>query len=330
MDTIKSLLIRKTESTFGVAVEKVDMGDLPTDGELLVRIQYSCINYKDALAITNQGNIIRGEYPFVPGIDLAGIVMESSDMRYQAGDSVVGTGGGLGEIHWGGLSSIQRISSEWIVTVPERLSAFDAMVIGTAGVTAMLSVVALEEAGIRPENGEILVTGATGGVGSLSIRLLANAGYTVVACTGKTDVHDYLTGLGAARVLDRSEFSGTRLRPMDKVKWAGAVDTVGSQTLARIISQIGRHGAIAVCGLAGGSDLHLSVFPFILRGIKLLGIDSNTCPVPVRQRVWARLAEELSSDFLRSITTEIGLDEVVGLADSFVKGKIKGRYVVRV
>lgn len=328
-DSISALLLRVEGKSFRAAVEQLELVDLPDEGELLVRVQYSSINYKDALAITNQGKIIRGEFPFVPGIDLAAVILESSDNRFKEGDLVIGTGGGLGETSWGGLSSVQRISSRWVVHLPGPLSSFDAMAIGTAGVTGMLSVMALENAGVRPEHGEILITGATGGVGSFAINILSRAGYDTVACTGKKDAVEYLKMLGANRIIDREEFGKSPMRALDSISWAGAVDTVGSVVLAKIISQTARHGSVAVCGMAGGSDLSTSVFPFILRGVNLLGIDSNTCPLPDREKVWARFAEEYSSEFLHRITTQIELEDTLNLAPEFVMGRIKGRYVVR-
>jgi acrylyl-CoA reductase (NADPH) len=234
---IKALLVRDSDLGIKSSVEEIVASDLPQDGELLVKVHHSSINYKDALAITNNGKIIRGPLPFVPGIDLVGTVVQSTDDRFPVGIKVIGTGGGLGETTWGGLSTLQRVPSKWFVRLPPELSPHDSMVIGTAGVTAMLSVMALERAGVRPDAGDILVTGATGGVGSFAVKLLSIAGYNAIACTGKKDAAPYLSSLGATRIVDRHQFNSGPQRPLDKATWAGAIDTLGTSTLARIISQ---------------------------------------------------------------------------------------------
>ncbi len=325
---LRALLLRNERGGFSASVENLDFDDLPQAGDVLVQISFSCLNYKDALAVTDESPIVRGDYPFVPGIDLAGTVIESDDPLFHEGDIVISTGGGIGEKCWGGLSTAQRIPSKYLVKAPIGLSTRHAMIFGTAGVTAMLSVMDLENAGVKPEHGEVLVTGATGGVGSFSIMLLQKAGFDVVACTGKPEAAEYLKRLGATRILNRREYELEKLRPLDKSRWTAAVDTVGGTLLARVISQINTHGAVAVCGLAGGSELNTTVFPFILRGINLLGIDSNTCSVPIRENVWARMLEDISVPELEAMATEITLDDVVDISRQFLAGKITGRYYV--
>lgn len=300
------------------------------EGDVLVRVLYSSLNYKDALAVTGKGKVIRGSYPFVPGIDLAGVVEESEAPAWTAGRSVIGTGWGLGENHWGGYSQMQRVSSEWLVPLPDGLDAREAMVIGTAGLTAMLSVMALERHGAAPDRGTYLVTGASGGVGSMAVALLAALGYRVAASTGSRDAHSYLRELGADDIVERDELAAGPKRPMDSARWVGAVDTVGGTTLAAVLSAIERHGSVAACGLAGGPDLHTTVFPFILRGVNLLGIDSNTCPNDVRRQAWERLSRELPKPALVRMGQTIRLAEVPDMSRRLLDNEIRGRIVVDV
>lgn len=304
---------------------------LPGGGGVTVRVAYSSLNYKDGLALSGNAPIIRGEFPFVPGIDLSGTVEQSDDERFSPGDRVIGTGWGLGETQWGGYAERAKVDSAGLVHLPDGLSLRDAMVVGTAGFTAMLSVLAIEDGGVLP-GGElaIAVSGATGGVGSMAVALLAGRGYRVTAATGKADAHDYLRGLGATEIVDRHAWSDGAKRPLDSAAFAGAVDAVGSTTLAHLLSRVDRHGVVAACGLAAGPDLATTVMPFILRGVRLQGIDSNTCPLALRNRAWAALAAELDASKLQSLTTEVALDDVIDWADRILRGQVRGRVVVRV
>ncbi len=327
---MNALLLEQTETGVTPRLTLLDLADLPGAGEVLVEVAYSSLNYKDGLAVTGQGKIIRGDYPFVPGIDLAGTVLESADPRFAPGDAVVGTGYGLGETHWGGYAQRMRVRAEGLVHLPAGLDAWSAMVLGTAGFTAMLAVLALESHGLLPDGGEVVVTGATGGVGSLAVLLLAQAGHRVVASSGKAEAEDYLTTLGAAERLPREVLEKGAARPLESARWIGAVDTVGGTTLAALLSQMHRHASIAVCGLAGGADLHTTVMPFILRGVNLLGIDSNTCPRPLREHAWRRLALALSPEMLQQLATTIPLAQVPEWSRRIVEGGVTGRVVVDV
>jgi acrylyl-CoA reductase (NADPH) len=301
------------------------------EGDTLVAISHSGLNYKDALAITGRGKIIRGDYPFIPGIDFVGEVVDSKSRSFVPGDTVIGTGWGLGETHWGGYSQLQTVQGEWLVRLPETLNRENAMVVGTAGLTAMLSVMALEDAGLNPSRGEIIVTGASGGVGSLAVALLSASGYSVVASTGSTSAHEYLHDLGAARIIDRGELAAGPGRPLDSARWAGSIDVVGGSTLAAIISQLDRHGSVAACGLAGGHEIHTTVYPFILRGVNLLGIDSNTCPIQRRVEAWDQIARLLSLEVLRRIKADtITMEEIPTYSERILAGGITGRVVVDV
>lgn len=302
--------------------------DLPP-GDVLVRVAYSSLNYKDGLAVTGRGAILRS-YPMVPGVDLAGTVVESDAPEYTPGDHVLLTGWGIGENHWGGYSQMARVRSEWLVPVPSGLSLEGAMAIGTAGFTAMLALMALEEHGVAPTDEDIAVTGASGGVGSFAVALLAQAGYRVVASTGRTERADELMALGAAEVISRSEIGGAPERPMMRARWAGAIDSVGGDTLAHLIASTGRHGAIAACGLAGGHALQTTVYPFILRGVSLLGIDSNTCPRERRIRAWERLADVVAPALLDRIARVEPLRDVFLLAEAILAGRVPGRIVLDV
>ncbi len=305
--------------------------ELPDGGSVTVRVAYSSLNYKDGLAVTGKAPIIRGDFPFVPGIDLSGIVEQSDDDRFAPGDRVIGTGWGLGETQWGGYAERAKVDAAGLVHLPDGLSLRDAMVVGTAGFTAMLSVLAIEDGGVSPDARlPIAVSGATGGVGSMAVALLAGRGYSVTAATGKADMGDYLRELGATVVVDRHAWSDGAKRPLDSAAFAGAVDAVGSTTLAHLLSRVDRHGIVAACGLAAGSDLATTVMPFILRGVRLQGIDSNTCPLALRNRAWAALAAELDASKLQSLTTEIDLEDVIEWAERILRSEVRGRVVVRV
>lgn len=308
------------------AIQDLTVQDLPA-GDVLVAIEYSSLNYKDGLAITGKGKIVR-QFPMVPGVDLAGTVVESTTTAYQPGDKVVLTGWGVGERHWGGHTQQQRVQSDWLVPLPQGLTTQQAMAIGTAGFTAMLSILALEEAGVTPDSERpVLVTGASGGVGSIAVTILAKLGYRVAAVTGRPENHDYLRELGASEFVSREEMAATA-RPLEAQRWAGAVDTVGSNTLARVLSEIHYGGAVAACGLAGGADLPTTVMPFILRGVKLLGIDSVLCPLPRRKLVWERLAQNLPSQILKQVEHMASLEALPQLAEDILAGKVRGRIVV--
>ena len=301
--------------------------DLP-EGDVTVEVAYSSLNYKDGLAVSGRGRIVRRP-PLVCGIDLAGTVVESASPRWTAGDEVVLTGWGLSETHPGGYTTLQRVHSEWLVARPSGLTLAQTMAVGTAGLTSMLCVLALEDAGVEP-GGEVVVTGAAGGVGSLAVALLAGLGYQVAASTGRPEQHDYLRELGAASIVAREELAGPGERPLEASRWAGGVDTVGSTTLASVIRQAAYGAAIAACGLAGGDDLPVTVLPFILRGVRLLGVDSVSCPTTRREQAWSRLAAELDPELLDRVTTVEPLAAVPRLAEDILAGKVRGRVVVDV
>ncbi|MGB1062641.1 MAG: MDR family oxidoreductase, partial [Ketobacter sp.] len=291
-------------------------------------VKYSTMNYKDALAITGQAPVVR-KFPMVPGIDLVGVVEESSHAEFKPGDMVVLNGWGVGENHWGGLGQKARLNGDWLIPLPEAFTPQQAMAIGTAGYTAMLCVMALEQHGVTPDQGDILVTGAAGGVGSVALALLSKLGYRVIASTGRPEDAPYLKAMGAADIIDRAELSEPG-RPLAKERWAGAVDVVGSQTLANVCAGLKYGGTVAACGLAGGMDLPATVAPFILRGVTLAGVDSVMCPKPKRLEAWRRLAEYLDIAKLEQMSVEIPLTKVIDTADLLLKGQIKGRLVVDV
>ena len=293
---------------------------------MTVRVAYSTLNYKDALAITGKGPVVRS-FPMVPGIDFAGVVEHSDDPAYGVGDGVVLNGWGVGEQHWGGLAGKARVKGGWLVPLQAPFTVRQAMAIGTAGYTAMLCVLALERHGVAPDKGDVLVTGAAGGVGSVAVAVLSKLGYRVAAVTGRPEEADYLTSLGAKEVLDRAQFSQPG-KPLSKERWAGAVDVVGGQVLANVCSAMAYRGTVAACGLAGGMSLPATVAPFILRGVTLAGIDSVMCPREERLEAWRRLAADLDPDKLASITEEIALPEVIPAAERLVAGRIRGRIVV--
>ncbi|APE31812.1 alcohol dehydrogenase [Halomonas aestuarii] len=321
----KAILIDKNDEGQQVGVQTLDESRLP-DGDVTVRVDCSTLNYKDALAITGKGPVVR-QFPMVPGIDLAGTVESSTAEAYQPGDAVLLNGWGVGEKHWGGLAEKARLDSRWLIPQPSAFSARQAMAIGTAGYTAMLSVMALENQGVTPDQGEVLVTGANGGVGSYAIALLSRLGYRVVASTGRLEETDYLKGLGAESVIDRAEFSEPG-RPLAKERWAGAIDSVGSHTLANVLASTRYGGTVAACGLAQGMDLPSSVAPFILRGVTLAGIDSVMRPYADRVEAWRRLGELLSPEQLDAITRTISLEEAVDTAGELLAGRVRGRVVV--
>jgi len=323
----KGILINKDDAGYRAAVQDIDKSLLP-EGDVTVRVEWSTLNYKDGLAITGKSPVVR-RFPMVPGIDFAGTVMESHHPSWQAGDKVILNGWGVGETHWGGLAQWARVRGDWLVPLPAAFSARQAMAIGTAGYTAMLCVLALERHGIKPGDGDILVTGANGGVGSVAISLLAGLGYSVVASTGRAAEEAHLKALGAASIIDRAELSEPG-KPLGKERWAGVVDAVGSHTLANSCATTKYRGAVAACGLAQGMDFPASVAPFILRGVTLYGIDSVMAPLPVRQEAWARLARDLDIAKLDAITREIGLGEAIAAGGDLLAGKVRGRVVVDV
>ena len=324
------ILVTKDDAGYRATLQQIDDSQLgePADGDVTVRVEWSTLNYKDGLALTGASPVVR-RYPLVPGIDFAGTVTHSAHSAWKPGDQVILNGWGVGETHNGGLAQQARVPGDWLVALPPAFTARQAMAIGTAGYTAMLCVLALEKHGIRPADGEILVTGANGGVGSVAIALLAKLGYTVVASTGRPAEADYLHALGAHSIIDRTELS-TPGKPLGKERWAGVVDAVGSHTLANACATTQRAGAVAACGLAGGMDFPASVAPFILRGITLYGIDSVMCPLPLRQQAWQRLAQDLDVAKLEAMTREIGLDEAVAVGAKLLKGSVRGRVVVKV
>ncbi|MBR9908793.1 MAG: oxidoreductase [Gammaproteobacteria bacterium] len=323
-----AIVIDKPEgATQTAAVAELEQSQLP-EGDVLVQVDYSTINYKDALAITGKSPVVR-KFPMVPGIDLAGTVLESQHDSWKQGDRVVLNGWGVGEGHWGGLSQRARLNGDWLIELPAAFSSREAMAIGTAGYTASLCVDALDAHGVQPDSGEILVTGASGGVGSVAIALLSAAGYEVVASTGKAAEEDYLKSLGASSIIDRATLS-EKGKPLQRERWAGVVDAVGSFTLANACAQTRYRGVVTACGLAQGMDFPASVAPFILRGVTLCGIDSVMAPTAPRQAAWARLARDLDKAKLEAMVTEIDLKQALVVAEDVLVGKVKGRLVVDV
>ena len=327
MATFKAVRIDKAEKGTTAALTQFDDADL-MEGDVTVAVEWSTVNYKDGLAISGKAPVVR-RFPMIAGIDFAGTVIQSTHPSWRAGDKVIGTGWGMGETHLGAYAERVRVKGDWLVALPAGMSGRDAMAIGTAGFTAMLAVLALEKHGLTPNDGAMIVTGAAGGVGSVAISLLARLGFHVIASTGRTSEAGYLRDLGAAEVIDRNEFSAAA-KPLAKERWAGGVDSVGSTTLANLLSMTKYHGAIAACGLAGGMDLPSSVAPFILRGVCLLGIDSVMCPIARRKVAWERLAKDLDRAKLAEITHEISLDEVMETAPKILAGQIRGRLVVKI
>jgi acrylyl-CoA reductase (NADPH) len=323
----KGLVLEQQDGVTTASVREISIGEMPA-GDVLVKVAYSSLNYKDGLAVTGRGKVIR-QFPMVPGIDFAGVVEQSSVGAYQPGDAVVATGWGIGEQHWGGYAQYARVNSGWLVALPTGLSLEQSMAIGTAGFTAMLCVMALEAHGLTPAASKpVVVSGAAGGVGSVAVALLATRGYKVTAVTGRKEAHDYLRSLGAAEILDRAEVATGSNKPLEKERWAGAVDTVGGEMLGGILRTLSYGASVAACGLAGGGNVATSVFPFILRGVNLLGIDSVMCPVPLRQTAWTRLAGELAADKLASMMQVIPLREVPAWSERILDGQVRGRVVV--
>jgi len=328
MATFKAIVIDKAEAGQTVRLADFDDNDL-MDGDVTVAVEYSTVNYKDGLAVTGKAPVVR-RFPMIGGVDFSGTVESSSHPAWKPGDKVILNGWGLGETHLGAYAGKARVRGDWLVRLPANMSARDAMAIGTAGYTAMLSVLALERGGITPARGAIVVTGAAGGVGSVAVAILAKLGYTVIASTGRPAEADYLNGLGASEIIDRKELAGPA-RPLAKERWAGGIDAVGSTTLANVLSMTRYGGVIAACGLAGGMDLPTSVAPFILRGVSLIGIDSVMCPLPLRQEAWRRLDQDLAKDDrLAAMTTEIGLGDVIDAGKRIVEGQVRGRIVVKI
>lgn len=321
----QGILIEKDEQGYRSTLSSIDESVLP-EGDVTINVSHSTLNYKDALAITGKGPVVR-TFPMVPGIDLVGTVEHSESTKFKVGDSVLLNGFGVGETHCGGLAQKARLKSEWLIPLPSAFTPRQAMAIGTAGYTAMLCVIALEKHGITPEKGDILVTGANGGVGSFSIAILAKLGYRVIASTGRVDQAEYLTKLGAAEIIDRNTLSEPG-RPLGKERWAAAIDSAGSHTLANVCAGIQYGGVVAACGLAQGMDLPVTVMPFILRGVTLAGIDSVMRPLEDRIEAWQRLAITLDPKVFDDISTEIGLAEVVETAQNLIAGKVRGRVVV--
>ncbi len=324
----KALVVDNAGGSVITAIQELDESLLPP-GNVTVAVEYSTVNYKDGLVATGAGGLVK-QYPHVPGIDFAGSVIKSEDPKYKTGDKVILTGWRVGEVRWGGLAQKAAVTGDWLIPMPQGLNSRQSMAIGTAGFTAMLAVMALEAQGLMPKSGEVLVTGAAGGVGSVATAVLAHRGYQVVASTGRSDAHEYLKGLGAATIIDRTMFADTAKRPLEGERWAACVDSVGGNTLARVLAQTKYGGSVAAVGLAGGSKLDHTVIPFLLRGISLLGIDSVMCPTSRRLEAWNRLQSDLPRTQLEAMTTSARLDEVPRLAAEILKGRVRGRVVVDV
>jgi acrylyl-CoA reductase (NADPH) len=328
MTSFRALVLHEEAGRIVPRLESLDDSRLP-QGDVTVRVEYSTLNYKDGMILLSQGRLVR-QYPHVPGVDFAGIVEESSSPEFKPGDPVILTGWRVGELHWGGYAERARVKSDWLVKLPSGLSAKQAMAIGTAGFTAMLALIALERHGLAPDAGDVLVTGAAGGVGGVAVSLLAALGYRVVASTGRPELRDYLESLGAAELIDRAALAVKPTRPLDRERWAGAIDAVGGNTLATILTQLKYRASVAACGLAGGSDLPTNVIPFLLRGVSLLGIDSVMCPRGERIAAWNRLARDLPLDRLDRMTEIVPLADVSDLAPRILNGAVRGRIVVAV
>lgn len=324
----KAILLEDNEGAVTQRLTELEDSALP-EGDVTVDVEFSTLNYKDGMVLNGIGRLVRS-YPHVPGVDFVGRVADSSNPDFTPGDAVILTGWRVGEWHWGGYAQKARVKSDWLVKLPGKLTPKRAMAVGTAGFTAMLAVMALEAHGITPDRGEILVTGAAGGVGSVATAILANLGYSVTASTGRSETHDYLTSLGAGTLIDRREIAEPSGRPLDKERWAGCIDSVGGPTLACILPQIAYRGAVAAVGLAGGSKLDTTVLPFLLRGINLLGIDSVLCPKDRRTSAWARIASDLPMDKLDAMIVDATLSDLPRLGAEILKGQVRGRVVVDV
>ncbi len=325
----RALVVNKTDDAFSIGVQQLDETQLPA-GDVTIRVEWSSVNYKDGLACSANGRVVRS-YPMVPGVDLAGTVVSSTDNRFEAGNRVIVTGFDVGVAHPGGFAELARVPADWVVPLPSGLTTKEAMAIGTAGLTAALSVDALERNGLRKEQGTVLVTGSTGGVGSTAVSMLAQLGFTVAASTGKESEHDFLRSLGATEILSRSDVSAESTRPMETERWAAAVDPVGGATTAYLLRTTKYGGSVAVSGLTGGGTVNTSVFPFILRGVNLLGIESVTCPMERRLAMWKRLETDLEPHgLMESIAVETDLDGVPAVAEQILAGLVRGRTLVRV
>lgn len=326
--SFEALVVDKQENDFSLNIKQFTINDLPK-GEVLIRVHYSGVNYKDSLATIPNGNVV-SRYPIVPGIDMAGVVVSSEDSRFKEGDEVIATSYEIGVSHFGGYSEYARVSAEWVVPLPVGLTLKEAMIIGTAGFTAALSVMRLEENGLTRDSGSVLVTGATGGVGSFAVSILSKLGYSVEASTGKESEHAYLKELGATKILSREDVYNGTLRPLGKQHWIGAVDPVGGESLASVLSQIKYGGSVAVSGLTAGTNLPTTVLPFILRGVNLLGIDSVYCPMETRLKVWERLATDFKlANLEQLIQQEIALKELPEVLPTLLKGEARGRTIVK-
>ncbi len=324
-ETFKALVLDQDDAGLQVAMKQLTRSDLP-DGDVLVAVEYSDLNYKDGLAVTGTGKIVRN-FPMVPGIDFSGTVVESRSPDYQPGDKVILTGWFVGERHWGGYAQMACVKSDWLVHLPDGMTTQEAMAIGTAGFTSMLAVMALEDHGLKPDSREVIVTGAAGGLGSVAVAVLAHIGYNVAASTGRSETHDYLRALGAKTIVGREEISSAK-RALESERWSGAVDSVGGDTLAGLLSMMAYHTSIAVCGNAGGVKFASTVMPFLLRGVNLLGIDSVSCPQPRRREAWNRLARDMPRELLARMTQVVSLEAVPDLSQQIIKGQIQGRVVI--
>jgi len=321
----KALVLDQIDKKTVPEIKQLTVDDLP-EGDVLVGVEFSSLNYKDGMAVTGTGKIVR-QFPMVPGIDFAGKVLESASERFKAGDEVILTGWGVGERFWGGYAQQARVKADWLVHMPKGLDSRKAMIIGTAGLTAMLCVMTLQDAGITPDDGPVLVTGAAGGVGSVSVALLSELGYKVSAVTGRDATHDYLKGLGAAEIISRAEMSQPA-RPLESQRWAGAIDTVGGDILARVLAEMNYGGAVAACGLAADFKLNTTVMPFILRNVSLRGVDSVTCPLHRRVKAWEHLADLLPESAYGEMSQVISLAEVAQASEQIMKGQVQGRILV--
>ena len=327
IDKFKALVLTQEQGKTVHNIRQLSVDDLP-DGDILVAVKYSSLNYKDCLAVSGQGKIVQ-QYPMIPGVDLTGEVLSSDSPDFQPGDEVLLTGWGVGERRWGGYTQRARLKAEWLIPLPEGMDGLRAMAIGSAGLTAMLCVMALQDQGVTPGQGTILVTGASGGVGSVAVAVLAGLGYRVAAATGNRGNNEYLYRLGAKEVVERAELEKAA-RPLESQRWAGAVDTVGGKVLARLLAEMNYGGTVAATGLTGGSELNTTVMPFILRAIKLVGVEVTTCPIPLREVAWARLSKELPAGLLDQIFKVIALEEVPQVAKDLLSGRVNGRVVVDV
>jgi acrylyl-CoA reductase (NADPH) len=328
MSEFRALVLHEIDGKVSARLERLPETALP-DGEVTVDVEYSTLNYKDGMIVKGLGRLVR-KYPHVPGVDFAGRVSVSTSPEYKPGDAVLLTGWRVGEMQWGGFAEKARVKASQLVRLPPGLTTKRAMAVGTAGFTAMLAVMALEEHGLKPGDGEVLVTGAAGGVGSVAIAVLAKLGHTVAASTGRAETHDYLRGLGAQSIIDRGTLAQPPARPLDSERWVGAIDAVGGTTLATVLTQLKYRASVAACGLAGGSDLPASVLPFLLRGVNLLGIDSVMCPKPRREAAWARIVRDLPIEKLDAMTSVVPLGELPNLAGKILEGATQGRVVIDV